>query len=340
MDKDQNQEDAMRKHIEEQESKMGNAYAEETIEQPVEEIPEEKVVSLGKVVNREYQTRQSEHEAVVAKFGWQRIAMNNLPSRRKGFDFYPEGTQILIKGAEAPQVRHWSEINEDDPFSIDDAFNDMLATCCKVQREGSDMPMTYRDILEEDRIYVLLEIRKLTYPEPEQNLVFKAPCQHCGYENEMKLENDYFRSVEINDTMKRYYNEETRSFMIRTKSYGEFEIKPPTIGIMQQVSKYIRDVRKMGKTPDMTFIKILPYIAGTYKGLNAKKIKELEVQYISWDEVRFSLMLDLCEKARVGVDTLMYTNCKSCQEEVTAPITFPSGVKALFVISDFTSELL
>jgi len=326
-----NEKDAMSKFIAQKENT-------ETQSQEVQHT-EPKPTSLGKVRNREFEGREDAHQALASKYGWQRISMDNLPTRRNGLDFYPEGMSVMIKAADTPQVRHWSEIDEEDAFSIDSAFNDMLISCCKVSYETQQIG-AYKDLLEEDRIYLLLEIRALTYPEPEQNLVFEHKCDECDTKNELKLENNYFKSVDINPIIMKYYNSESKDIVIKTKTYGEIILTPPTIGIMQAVSKYIKDLRDAGDKIDKTFIKILPYIAGSWRGLNAKKIKEISVMYYSWDETKFSLMLDMCEKSRCGVDSKMYTTCKDCSSEVAAPITFPGGVKAVFVISDFSSELL
>ena len=43
---------------------------------------------------------------------------------------------------------------------------------------------------------------------------------------------------------------------------------------------------------------------------------------------------------KVGVKPEMGFPCKSCGEEVTVPLTFPGGIKALFIIPDISSELL
>ena len=333
------EDEAMKKHIEEQEAKLGNAYQEGSNTESEEVVIEEQesVTSFGKVPNREYEYRQEAHMDVVDKYGWQLIDVNNLPSARKGLLFYDIGFKLMIRAGDTPEVRQWSEIDESNGMSIDEAFNNMLKSCAKVTY--GDRGGSYKDILEEDRIYVLLEIRKLTFPEPENELTFKVSCSE-GHENDMKLSNDNFRSVEINSTMKKYYNGQEKMFIVKTKTYGEIKIKPPTIGIMQAISTYIADQRQAGVEIDLTFAKILSYISLDWRGLNAKKIKQLEADYSTWSKKKFPLMLKLCDDSRVGIETKMYSNCTSCGVEISADITFPGGIKALFVISDFSDELV
>jgi hypothetical protein len=48
----------------------------------------------------------------------------------------------------------------------------------------------------------------------------------------------------------------------------------------------------------------------------------------------------LVEKAKIGVKPEFAFPCDSCGEEVAVPLTFPGGIKALFIIQDISSELL
>ena len=48
----------------------------------------------------------------------------------------------------------------------------------------------------------------------------------------------------------------------------------------------------------------------------------------------------LAEDMKIGVKPEMGFTCQSCGEEVTVPLTFPGGIKALFIIPDISSELL
>jgi hypothetical protein len=43
---------------------------------------------------------------------------------------------------------------------------------------------------------------------------------------------------------------------------------------------------------------------------------------------------------RVGVDEKVHGTCTSCGAEIHAPISFPRGIKSLFVVSDIAGELL
>ena len=59
-----------------------------------------------------------------------------------------------------------------------------------------------------------------------------------------------------------------------------------------------------------------------------------------WSKEEFSLYFELCETIKIGTELDINLKCPTCGAEVTAPITFPSGFKSLFVISDIFRELL
>ena len=61
---------------------------------------------------------------------------------------------------------------------------------------------------------------------------------------------------------------------------------------------------------------------------------------MQWTDTKFQTYNSLTEMARVGVKEIMRTDCVKCGTEVTTPISFPGGIKSLFVISDISGELL
>ena len=299
---------------------------------------DDKATSLGKVVDREQQAKVRQINEVQQKYGWHSINVETFPS---GGNFYPTDIQIKIKSADTPQVRHFSSINEQDPFSVNEALNDLLITCCQVKI--GDRLTSYKDICEEDRIHVILEIRELTFPKGENKLSFQVTCESCDQSNEIEIKNSNFQHTESPEDIKKYYSYEDRCFSIKTKTYGEIIIKPPSIGIMQIVAKYIQKKRQESKKKlDTEFIKCLSYMITDWRNIKDKDIDNLHVEYQRWDSKRFSLMIKLIEWAKISVSEDMKVTCsnQNCGVEVTAPITFPGGVKNLFVISDFSDELL
>lgn len=328
-----NPEEEKRKALEELEKNAEVNYDDK-------EVPKtkEKITSLGKKSNREQDARNAEMEVIQGKFGWHKINPDYFPSRGL---FYPDNIEIKIKSADVPQVRHFSAIDEQDPFSVNEALNDLLVTCTRVT--FGEKTLSYQDLLEEDRIHIILEIRELTFPEGENKLAFNASCDECDTENEIEINNANFRLREIEERIMKYYSPEEKLWIVKTKDYGDIRVKPPTIGVMRVVSNYIKALRDRGKRKlDTEFIKCLAYMIPEWRGFNQKSIDNYYVEYQRWDRTKFSLMVNLVEWAKVAVEEEMKVTCsnKNCQEEVTAQITFPGGIKNLFVVSDFSGQLL
>jgi hypothetical protein len=60
-----------------------------------------------------------------------------------------------------------------------------------------------------------------------------------------------------------------------------------------------------------------------------------------WNKKEFSLLYQISEKIKIGTKTEAKQKCQVCGEgEVTAQITFPGGIRSLFLISDIFRELL
>lgn len=298
------------------------------------ETPEVEVLkptSLGKASG--YSDNENEGPALLP--GYIETWAENFPS--KGL-FYPAGTRFFIRSAEVREVRHFSTINEQDPFSIDEALNEILKSCMMIRQPSRQM--SFKDLREEDRIFIILAIRELTFPKGENQLIIKTTCKECNHENEVKIVNESFEHNEVDEKMMKYYNEETHRFEVNTKSNGTIVMAPPTIGVMMEVTKYIQKRQQEGKKLDQSFIKVLPYLIQDWRGFNEAAINNFEIEFMSWSTTKYQTMYTLTDMCRVGVKESLTKICDKCQTEVATPISFPGGIKSLFVISDISGELL
>jgi hypothetical protein len=109
---------------------------------------------------------------------------------------------------------------------------------------------------------------------------------------------------------------------------------------MMEVTKYIRKRQQENKKIDQSFVKVLPYLVQDWRGFGEKTISNLEVEFLQWNATKYQTMYSLADMARVGVKEKLYTDCEKCGSELETPISFPGGVKSLFVVSDITGELL
>jgi hypothetical protein len=291
----------------------------------------EKPTSLGKATS--YTNDLTDEPAILP--GYHEIYAEQFPS--KGL-FYPSEARFFIRAASVKEIRHFSTINEQDPFSIDEALNEILKGCLMIRFPGKQT--TFKDLREEDRIFIILTIRELTFVKGENRLVVKKNCGDCGHENEIEVNNQAFEPTELGDTVMKYYNPERRIFEFQTKSSGTIEMSAPSIGIMMEITKYIKTMQQEGKKIDQSFIKVLPYMITDWRGFTQERIKNLEVEFMQWTASKYQTVYNLTDMIRVGVKENMKKECEKCGTEVTAPVSFPGGIKSLFVVSDLAGELL
>ena len=111
-------------------------------------------------------------------FGWKNLPLAVLPSR--GF-FYPEGTKIAIRSAEVKEIRHFSTIDEDDLIDLDEKLNFILSKC-STMHFPSEGVVSYKDLKHEDRFFLIMAIRDLTFIQGENRIIITSN-KHEEYEN-------------------------------------------------------------------------------------------------------------------------------------------------------------
>lgn len=327
---------------------MSNEY-EESIKKEFEaaegisvEATEEKTTDLGSVDPSRLK-RVDPNDPEVRRLndlvGYMPLDLSLLPSAGR---FYRDDFEIHIRAARVAEIRDFSMLDEGSLKDADDRLNGILAACSKIMY-GSQRG-SYKDLLEEDRIYVILSIRELTFKDGEYKLMMpvKKGCGTAGCKSqdsmELRTNNLQFQTPE--DSIQKYYDPETKSYAIQTKSYGTINMAPPTIGVMRAVSEYGRKKEEEGGNWDKSLVSILPYIKREWRGLTDREIFSEVTNLQGWDAVKYSIAYRMAEKMKVGVKPEMTYPCNTCGAGVTVPLTFPGGIKSLFVIHDLDSELL
>jgi len=304
----------------------------------------ETVKDLGKVdVNRQMDkvtADDPEIKRLNAMVGYTRLNLGEFPSRGK---FYRDDFEIHIRPAKVAEIRAFSIIDEDNLKEVDEGLNNIVLSCTKIMygnQRGS-----YKDILEEDRIYLILAIRELTFKTGEQTLMMpigKKSCKQssCKSQDSMELKTSNLQFNTIIEKVEKYYDPIEKCYSVTTKNYGTIKLAPPTIGVMRCITDYIRDREEKNQSWDKSTLAILPYLQREWRGWNEKDIFAKITSFQGWDATKYTIVYRLAEDLKIGVKPELVFPCKSCGEEVTVPLTFPGGIKALFVIPDISSELL
>ena len=301
----------------------------ESQENSVDATPESNE-GLGKVNMDRFQRTEAPDADLV--LGYHQINVTNLPSAGM---FYPVGTEVSIRSAKVAEIRHFSSIDENNVLDVDDKLNYILEQCVRVT--NSKTRMSYKDLCEEDRFYIILSIRDLTFPEPESNLTVEHTDKK-GKKQSVEIKKENFTYFKIPETLDKYYDTEARTFLIETKSFGTIEMRPPSIGIMQRMTSYIKDRQEKNEKIDQSVLQIMPYLVSEWRGFTDRDIFKFEVEMNGWSNKKYSLIYKLAEQMKVGIKPDMEVQIGDEWEVV--PIGFRDGIKSLFIVQDIAGELL
>lgn len=304
----------------------------------------DKITNLGKVDNpmgnKTVTTEDPEIRKISDLVGYVELDLTNLPSSGK---FYRNDFSIHIRSARVGEIRDFSSMDEENIKDVDEKLNSILASCTRVMygnQRGS-----YKDILEEDRLYVILSIKELTFKDGENKLMMPVKgknCQTstCGAQESVELKTYNLQFQDSDNILERYYNSELKCYAIETKNHGIIHMAPPTIGVMRSIAEWVRSRESEGKSWDKSVLSIIPYLQREWRGLTDDEIFNATTNLQGWNSSKYSLVYRLAEKMKVGIKPEMSFSCQSCGAEVTVPMSFPNGIKSLFIISDIDSELL
>ena len=325
MAEETNPQDEARRIVEEKEKASGIFNNEEVVINPESHRP-----TLGM---SETSTQQKEKVEEIRKLsseiGWVDLSVNTLPS---GGLFYPDRVEIAIKAGSVAEIRHFSTMDETNPFDIDEKLNFVIDKCLKIRFDGAIA--SWKDLKDEDRFFIIFSIRDLTFKNGENKLIVKLDCKECGTDNKEELKNGSFDYYKIKGKLMEYFSPEEKCFIIQSAKAGNFKLYVPSLGVTTFIKSYLEGKQARGEKYDKSFVKVAPFLFGDWRFLNEAAYQKAEQDSWGWDPTKFSAISKLTEMIRFGVKLSITKNCTSCGAEVTAPITFPDGIKSLFIISE------
>jgi len=324
------------------EEASGLDYDQKPVPQQSQDLePEEMVVepvSLGKSEAWKEQNERAQEPGI--EIGWKPFPAENLPSRGM---FYPEGSTFAIRAASVGEIRHFSTIDENDPLDLDDKLNMVIDKCLQIK--FNDRHANWKDLKEEDRFCLIFAIRALTFKNGENKLFVNLKCgQTClgdgSYNEKIELSNDNFEYYTIEPKLMRYYSQAERCFVIPSKEVGTLKLYIPSLGVTTFIKNYLRDKARKQEFYDKTFMKVAPFMFPDWRSVSDGIYKKTEQDSFGWNNKKLSAMLKLVELIRFGVKTKMTRQCNKCGAEVSAPLSFPGGVRSLFLYGDPLADIL
>lgn len=275
------------------------------------------------------------------QLGSKNIPISFLPSQGR---YYLPGFELSIRSATVAEIRHWSTIDENDLISVDDQLNYILERCATVTIDG--VPVSWKEILEIDRFYIIFRIQELTFPNGENYLPHKFEC-NCDLENpyseKKPITSSMLNSFDFPDELEAFYSDEIRGYRVESEKLNtSFNLFLPTLGTMQKLRDIIIKINQAGKRVDKSFLKIVPYIVGDWETLDTQSFSMLNEESLTWHINKFTFITKFADAIQKSKKQLLKDDCPSCGKKIESRIFLDSSftVKDLFLISAGFSELV
>jgi hypothetical protein len=244
--------------------------------------------------------------------------------------FYPVGTLFMVRPAQVREIQAYSMVDDENFYDIVEKMNGMLQSCVRIKYPDGRIG-SYLEVKDQDRLFLIFLIRELTFQQGN-SLTVKAICPCDNTETTIELKRENFVFHEIDDKLKQYYNVNKGSYIFNIKNGREYELTPPNIGLQKAFSDYIIKETNDKKTPNLAFLKIIPFMLPgrtsiTYEGIKAK-LKEFE----DMDDMSFQFLNSAVSKMTFGIKELK--KMCGCGEEVRTEMRFPNRASGIFVIHD------
>lgn len=304
-----------------------------------EEFP--RVDPLTKYLQQETSTPNQTNEEVQIEKNYQdsdllnylSVDLNALPA---GI-FYKPGTKIMIRAAEVHEVQAYSAIINENLVDVTEKMNEMLSRCVRV-KFANGMVGSYKDIRDNDRIFLIFMIRELTF-QKNINLAKDVKCEECEHEFKIqyratpsKEHPKSFVNYEVNEKLKPFFDQNERAFVFKVND-KVWKLAPPTISLQEDFFNYIKKEVEEKRKPNVTFMKIIPYTLVHLRKISEDGIKAKEKEFREMGMEEFQFLNSAVSKMEFGIKELKST-CPSCGMEVHSEFTFPEGAASIFAIPD------
>jgi hypothetical protein len=244
--------------------------------------------------------------------------------------FYPKGTLMMVRPAQVKEIQAYSMVDDKNFYDIVEKMNNMLQACVRVKYPDGKIG-SYLDVRDQDRLFLIFTIRELTF-QKGTSLSVKVPSPCNDSEEVIELRRENFVFHELDSMLLEYYNSSIYGFTFELMNNKTYNLIPPTIGLQKSFTDFIVRETNENKTPNMSFLKIIPFLLGdrtsiTYEGIKAK-LKEFE----QMDDMSFQFLNSAVNKMTFGIKELKKVT--ECGEEVHTAMQFPNGASGIFVISN------
>lgn len=264
--------------------------------------------------------------------GYLSVDLNAIPLG----NFYKTGTQIKIRAATVAEVQAYSVVDDSNMIDVTEKMNQILSNCVKVIHTNGSVG-SYRDIKDGDRIVLIFMVRELTFQQGT-NLAKDVKCQ-CG--NPFKIyyratpNSQYQRSFKfykMNPKLEKYWQKDTKTFKFDIDG-ASYHLAPPCIGIQESFFTEIKKNVASEMTPNVSFMKISPYLLWDRVSITEDGIKKKEDEFKNLNMKTFQILNKAVDLMKFGIEHL-YSICPKCATEVHTSMSFPGGASGIFIVPD------
>lgn len=267
------------------------------------------------------------------------VSLDILPAG----NFYSKGTKIKIRSAKVEEVQAYSVVDDQNYLDITEKMNEMLSSCVRyIYPDGSFG--SYKNVKDADRLYLLFMIRELTF-QKGNSLAKDVICDGCKHEFKIEFrattnstQPKTFVNYPMPELLQKYFdkNENLYKVVINNK---EYKLAPPTIGIQEIFFGDIKKKVSDKKNPNVSFLKIIPYLLHDRDTISEEGIKAKEKEFASLDMQTFQILNGFVDNMKFGIEKLK-TTCPECKREVHSDMMFPRGASSIFVISNYFDDFI
>lgn len=296
--------------------------AKSTVEQVKEKMNQNPKMPTEEITGIHYQSN----------LGYLAIDVATLPTQGM---FYPEGTKIMIRAAMGKEIKHWSTMNDQDVNNmpeIDDIINYIIERCVNVNIPGIGIG-GWKDLCEIDRLYLLMAVREYTFIDGENELLVPV-----SEGRDVPVTKEMVDFIKIPDKIMQYYSPEKRCFEFKLKNGKTFNMYIPSIGVNQWIKNYAYAKRAAREGYDADCLLYAPFLISNYRGLTQKTYEDMVTETSGWGTSEWSL-ISYVRDALISATRAQFKYNDENGAEVTVPLTFRGGIKALFTVQDPLSVL-
>jgi hypothetical protein len=261
--------------------------------------------------------------------GWIKLSLDDLPTRGL---FYPANAEIAIRAATGGEIRHWSTLQEDDLSALDDMLNYIIERCVTI-KAGAESYLSWKDIKEVDRFYLLLAVHELTFAEGENKLQVKI-----SETKKVDVSKDMVSYISLDPQLMKYYDEVERCFVLKFKSGRVLKLDIPSVGVTQWIKNHIIRKQRAQEYIDEDYLSFAPFVISNWRGLTDDSYDHFVEDSHKWDIKMISLLVHVKKLFSDTINPIVRFVDDGGVEQ-TAPLNFQGGIKSLFLISDPFGQL-